>query len=92
MNKEDLEKTLKHFHKHKYESDDMWEPKTINHNYYPAEMKGYFYHPETDFCITILEDGDKVYQVGTEADTIGIELETYEDLETRYESFTGEDL
>ena len=84
MNKEDLDKTLNIFHK-------LHDTNRVIHYYLPQDCKGYFNHPETDFCITILND-DKVYQVGTEADTIGVELETFEDLRLRYKSFEGEEL
>lgn len=53
--------------------------------------KGIYYHRTTEFKITILND-DSVYQVGTECDIIGVELKTFEDLHTRFKSFTGEQL
>jgi len=90
MNKEDLEKTLEHFHKH--ESHYDWERNSIDHNYGQVKTKGNFYHNEEDFSVTIFEDDDKVYQTGTEADTIGTELKTFDELKIRFKSFTGVEL
>ena len=90
MNKEDLDKTLEHFHKHDYCFG--WGTNSIDHNYGQVRTKGNFFHTEEDFSVTIFEDDDRVYQIGTEADTIGMELKTFEELEIRFKSFTGEEL
>jgi len=94
MNKEDLEKTLQYFHQHEY-NDDEYNPKfdKVYNHYLPVKMKGYFYHSDSDFCITILDNEENsVYQKGTEHDTVGVELKTFDDLKIRYKSFTGEEL
>jgi hypothetical protein len=48
-----------------------------------------YYHNEEEFKIIVFED-DTVYQLGTEGETIGVELETPADLSKRFKSFTGE--
>lgn len=73
--------------------DRVDEVRTIDCNYNQVNTKGLYWsnNIDADFEIVVLED-DSVYQVGTEADTIGIELKTFEDLKMRFESFTGEQL
>ena len=51
----------------------------------------YWYIMKLPF-MTLMELIKKVFQKGTEANTIGVELKTFEDLKVRYESFTGEKL
>lgn len=50
-----------------------------------------YYHKWLEFNIVVFND-DSVYQCGTEADTIGVELKTIEEFRVRFESFTGETL
>ena len=57
----------------------------------PKKAKWYLHRGDYEFQIIIFEDG-LVYQVGTEANTIGIELKDIESLVRRFESFTGEDI
>ena len=92
MVKEDLEKTLKYFslYEWSYNKDEV---RTIDCCYQQVNTKGMYWsnNMDSDFEIVVLED-DSVYQVGTEADTIGVELKTFEELRIRFESFTGEKL
>ena len=96
MNQTDLEKTLKYFHRHQIEGypNRLPDYDKVSHAYWPAKTRGFFYNDETDFCIALLVDDteDRVYQVGTEANTVGVELKTFEELCIRYKSFTGEEL
>lgn len=57
----------------------------------PRKARRYF-HNEEEFQIIVFQENNDVYQVGTEADTIGVELKTIGALRTRYKSFTGEKL
>ena len=53
----------------------------------------WYYSKEWDgFQLIVFEDDDSVYQLGTEANTIGVELKTVAALKRRYNSFTGEKL
>lgn len=54
----------------------------------PEKAKWYC-HDEKEFQIIIFED-NTVYQVGTEADTIGVELTILSEFVIRFQSFTGE--
>jgi len=83
MTQKDLDKTIKHFRK--YSDMDFYEFLKE-----PEKAKWYS-HKVEDFHIIIFDSGE-VYQAGTEADTIGIELKTFEDLKIRYKSFIGEEI
>tara|TARA_Y100000310_G_scaffold323781_1_gene384689 strand:- start:17 stop:289 length:273 start_codon:yes stop_codon:yes gene_type:complete len=69
----------------------------INHIYdspehgYGEKVNCEFYsHDEYDFVLYVIDADERhVYQGGTEADTIGVELDSYKDLEIRFKSFTG---
>lgn len=52
----------------------------------------WYYNKEEEFHIIVFVEDDTVYQLGTEANTIGIELKTIAALKRRYNSFTGEKL
>lgn len=52
------------------------------------KAKRYFHKEHDNFHLVVFVDDDVVYQGGTEADTIGCELETFEELVIRFESFT----
>jgi hypothetical protein len=53
--------------------------------------RGHYYHKEWDsFQLTIFKDG-RVFQAGTEANIVGVELKTLEDLKIRFRSFTEEE-
>lgn len=58
----------------------------------PLKASWYFHKGLDNFKLIVLEDDDAVYQAGTEADIIGIELKTPAALRKRFESFTGEKL
>lgn len=60
--------------------DPMW-PKGLM-------CKWYFHKEHDSFKLIVFTDTNEVYQGGTEADTIGCELETFEELVIRFESFT----
>lgn len=82
MKKDELDKILPYF--------IMYSDRDYS-NFYLSDSTPakWYYHKGSEFPIIIFENGE-VYQVGTEADTIGIELVTYEKFIERYESFTGE--
>jgi hypothetical protein len=92
MNKEDIKKARKHFRTWgELNRKRISISKEVYSCYLPVPCKGIYTNRETEFRIVIMTD-DKVYQVGSEWDIIGIELETFEDLKIRYKSFTGENL
>jgi len=86
MKKEDIEKILPLFKKY---SDRDFDSVYIKG---PKKAEWYFHKGEDYFQIIIFEEDNSVYQLDTEADTFGIELETIESLQIRFESFTGEKL
>lgn len=81
MNKFDINHILERFTK--FSDNDYY-------NYFDETEKAKWYsHYEEEFQIIILED-NTVYQLGTEADTIGVELTTLSEFVIRFQSFTGE--
>jgi hypothetical protein len=86
MNTADLKKTLKYFSC--FHEGEVFDYGIIN----LGVAKSYFHNVEDYFGITIFNETGEVYQSGTEADVIGIELKTFEDLKIRYKSFTGYDI
>jgi len=50
-----------------------------------------YYHKMENFYIIISRDNE-VYQLNSDHERQGIELDTLENLKTRFKSFTGEDL
>jgi hypothetical protein len=85
MNQEEIEKTLKYF---KIISDHPYQDCPSCH---PQAAKWYFHKGEDYFQIAVFETGE-VYQAGTEADLIGVELRTFKDLQIRFTSFTDENI
>lgn len=76
----DLKQVLKQFTK--YSDGD-------HHSYFSKPRKArWYFHKEEEFKIIVYAD-DSVYQLGTEADTIGVELKTFAAFKKRFESFTG---
>jgi hypothetical protein len=60
--------------------------------YTSKEDGKYYFHKEgDDFKIIITPEGE-IYQLNTDHEVWGIELETIEDLKVRFKSFTGENL
>ena len=53
--------------------------------------KKYFHKEEDNFHI-IITPKNELYQLNTDHEVWGIELETIEDLKVRFKSFTGENL
>ena len=50
-----------------------------------------FFHKKQDvFHIIIFPETNQVYQLNTDHEIYGIELETFKELRIRFESFTGE--
>jgi hypothetical protein len=49
----------------------------------------WYYNKEEEFHIIVFDADDAVFQVGTEANTIGVELKTPAALNRRFQSFTG---
>jgi hypothetical protein len=58
----------------------------------PPRKARWLCHKEEDYFKIIIFDDNSVFQIGTEADTIGIELKNLSALKRRFESFTGEKL
>ena len=83
MNKQELEKIELYFHSFREGTQH-----SIRHGERPG--KNYFHKECDNFHIVVFTDDGSVYQEGTEAETIGVELETWEDIEVRFLSFTGE--
>ena len=50
-----------------------------------------YLHKWEEFQIIVFEDGE-VYQSGSDHEVEGIELKTFDDLKTRFKSFTGENV
>ena len=83
MSKEEITEIQKHFTC--YSKNDY-----VSYLHEPEKVIGHYYHTEEDyFQIIIFEDGS-VYQINSEHETQGIELEDYDKLAKRFESFTGE--
>lgn len=59
---------------------------------YPLRKARWLYHNTEDNFKIIIFDDNSVFQIGTEANTIGIELKNLSALKRRFESFTGEKL
>jgi hypothetical protein len=83
------------------EEIDLWLPlfkqysERIHHAIYnnSGEACKYFCHNDEDcFHLVWFTKINEVYQLSTEIETIGIELETLGDLRTRFKSFTGTEL
>ena len=51
-----------------------------------------FFHKENDNFKIIITSENELYQLNTDHEPWGIELETIEDLKIRFKSFTGEQL
>lgn len=84
MTKEDVEKIEQYFTC--YSKSEMHDPMCK-----PGLMTKRLFHKECDnFCLVIFIEDNLVYQGGSEADIIGCELETFEELIIRFESFTKE--
>lgn len=85
MERSDLNKILrKNFTKYSNTlySDFIEKPRKAN----------WYFHKMEEFHIIVFEADDAVFQLGTEANTIGIELKTPAVLKARFKSFTGEKL
>jgi len=84
MKEEDILEVEKYFEK--YSESDF-------HSFVskPEPCRGRYLHKVWDrFQLTIFKDGI-VFQSGTEANIVGIELKTLEDLKLRFRSFVGEE-
>jgi hypothetical protein len=86
MTKEEIQEVRKYFHKYsdKPYNDVYWTGRDL-----PAE---FFYHMEEEFHIVIFKEDNSVYQLNSDHETQGIELEKLEDLRIRFRSFTGNEL
>jgi len=56
---------------------------------YPERKAKWYSHYMWEFHIIVFDDDNSVYQLGTEAETIGVELKTLEEFKIRYKSFIG---
>jgi len=81
MKAKDLEIVLKKFH--------MYSHKEYIEFLCPERNAKWYYHNMWEFHIIVFDDDNSVYQLGTEAETIGVELKTLKDFEIRYKSFIG---
>lgn len=52
----------------------------------------YYFHKENDNFKIIISTDDELYQLNTDHEPWGIELDTIENLKIRFKSFTGENL
>lgn len=66
----------------------MYADKGYTEFLYPERQAKWYNHNMWEFQIIVFDD-NSVYQLGTEAQTIGVELKTLEDFEIRYKSFIG---
>jgi hypothetical protein len=82
MTKEEINKLEEYFecYSESLMYDCMWESGLM--------CKWYFHKEQSEFKLVVFIKTSEVYQAGTEADTIGCELETFEELVIRFESFT----
>lgn len=62
------------------------------HEYKVSEDGRKFFHKENDNFHIIITPNNELYQLDTDHEVWGIELETIEDLKVRFKSFTGENL
>lgn len=85
MTKEEIEQVEKYFNWY-FEI-----PYRDSYGRHHDEICKKFYHKEQDvFHIIIFTETNQVYQLNTDHEIYGIELETFKDLRIRFESFTGE--
>tara|TARA_Y100000389_G_scaffold182673_1_gene199483 strand:+ start:529 stop:810 length:282 start_codon:yes stop_codon:yes gene_type:complete len=82
MSKEEITEIQKHFTC--YSKNDY-----VGYLYEPQKVIGHYYHTEEDYFKIIIFEDDSVYQINSEHETQGIELEDYDKLAKRFESFTG---
>lgn len=54
--------------------------------------KKMFHKEQSNFHIVLFTATDVVYQLNTDHEIFGVELETYDELVTRFKSFTREDI
>ena len=83
MSKEEITEIQKHFTC--YSKSDY-----VSYLYEPQKVIGHYYHTEEDYFKIIIFEDDSVYQINSEHETQGIELEDYDKLAKRFKSFTGE--
>jgi hypothetical protein len=80
MKAKDLEIVLKKF--------NMYSDSEYTEFLCPTQKAKWYSHYMWEFHIIVFDD-NSVYQLGTEAETIGVELKTLKDFEIRYKSFIG---
>lgn len=83
------------------EEIDLWLPlfgqyrEGIHHAIYNnsgMNAKYFSHNDESSFRLVWFTDTNEVYQLSTEVETMGIELENLGALRTRFKSFTGQEL
>lgn len=85
MTKEEIEQAVKYFDSY---SESPYRDAYGRHH---DEICKQFYHKEcNNFNIAIFPETNQVYQINTDHELYGIELERFIDLMVRFESFTGE--
>ena len=85
MNKEEIKKLEPHFvcySEGKYRDTMGWCD--------GEQCKRFFHKEQSSFHIILFPDTDVLYQIDPDGDIYGVELETYDELIIRFESFTKE--
>ena len=75
----------------KMTKEEITEVEKYFNQYSQGTLGKYFSHEMENFHIIIGDEGD-VYQLNSDHEAQGIELETLESLRVRFRSFTGEEL
>lgn len=87
MTKEDIKKLEPYFVCY---SEGKYYDTMQRHN--GESCKRLFHKEQSEFRIVLFPETNVVYQTDPDGDTFGVELETYEELVTRFKSFTREDI
>jgi hypothetical protein len=86
MNKKELKEIEKYFENY---SNGEYHPK---HSNYSNKICGRWYHKEeSEFKIVIFEN-DELYQLNSDHEIQGVELDTLDALKIRFKSFTGNNI
>lgn len=85
MNKEDLNKIEKYFEKY---SEGEYHSSFGSNDKQNAKS---YYHKWECFYLIVFDNGD-VYQLNSEHEIQGVELNTFDSIKIRFKSFTGEDV
>ena len=72
--------------------DDLSEVIKYFKEYSSKDFGKCYYHKENDNFTIVITTDNELYQLNTDHEVFGIELDTIENLKIRFKSFTGEDL